>query len=131
VLCVAAPLLAPYDPLAQDLNNALAGPSVRHLLGADTLGRDVLSRLLYGGRRSILSIVEAIVSVLALGVPLGVAAGYVGRWFDRTVTRVAEVFMAVPAIILILVVLAVLPDNENAAMLTLGVLGAPGVFRVV
>jgi peptide/nickel transport system permease protein len=131
VLCVAAPLLAPYDPLAQDLNSALAGPSAHHWLGADTLGRDVLSRLLYGGRRSILSIVEAIASVLVLGVPLGVAAGYVGRWFDRTATRVAEVFMAVPAIILILVVLAVLPDNENAAMLTLGVLGAPGVFRVV
>jgi peptide/nickel transport system permease protein len=131
VACVAAPLLAPFDPRAQDLGNVLAGPSGHHLLGTDTLGRDVLSRLLYGGRRSMLSIVEAIVSVLVLGVPSGVAAGYAGRWFDRTATRVAEAFMAVPAIILILVVLAAMPDNENAAMFTLGVLGAPGVFRVV
>ncbi len=131
VVCAAAPLLVPFDPRAQDLNHALASPSGTHWLGTDSLGRDVLSRLMYGGRRSMVSILEAIVSVLVLGVPLGVVAGYAGRWFDRAATRVAEAFMAVPAIVLILVVLAVFPDNENAAMFTLGVLGAPGVFRVV
>jgi peptide/nickel transport system permease protein len=131
VVCVAAPLLAPFGPRVQDLDHALASPSATHWLGTDSLGRDVLSRLLYGGRRSMLSILEAIVSVLVMGVPLGVVAGYAGRWFDRAATRVAEAFMAVPAIVLILVVLAVFPDNENAAMFTLGVLGAPGVFRVV
>ena len=109
----------------------LSGPGARHLLGTDTLGRDVLSRLLFGGRRSMLSIVEAVAAVLLLGVPLGVIAGYAGGWTDRAITRVAEVFVAVPAIILVLVTLALIPQNEDAAMLVLGVLGAPGVLRVV
>jgi peptide/nickel transport system permease protein len=129
--CIAAPLIAPYGPLVQDLNNVLSGPGARHLLGTDTLGRDVLSRLLFGGRRSMLSIVEAVAAVLLLGVPLGVVAGYAGGWTDRMITRVAEVFVAVPAIILVLVTLALIPQNEDAAMLVLGVLGAPGVLRVV
>jgi peptide/nickel transport system permease protein len=129
--CVLAPLIAPYGPLDQDLNNVLSGPGAQHLLGTDTLGRDVLSRLLFGGRRSMLSIVEAVTAVLLLGVPLGVIAGYVGGWTDRVITRGAEVFVAVPAIILVLVTLALVPENENAAMLVLGVLGAPGVLRVV
>ena len=129
--CIVAPLIAPYGPLDQDLGNVLSGPGGRHLLGTDTLGRDVLSRLLFGGRRSMLSIVEAVAAVLLLGVPLGVIAGYAGGWTDRTITRVAEVFVAVPAIILVLVTLALIPQNEDAAMLALGVLGAPGVLRVV
>ena len=113
--CILAPLIAPYGPLDQDLNNVLSGPSAQHLLGTDTLGRDVLSRLLFGGRRSMLSIVEAVAAVLLLGVPLGVIAGYVGGWTDRVITRGAEVFVAVPAIILVLVTLALVPENENAA----------------
>jgi peptide/nickel transport system permease protein len=129
--CILAPLIAPYGPLDQDLNNVLSGPGGQHLLGTDTLGRDVLSRLLFGGRRSMLSIVEAVAAVLLLGVPLGVIAGYAGGWTDRVITRIAEVFVAVPAIILVLVTLALVPENEDAAMLVLGVLGAPGVLRVV
>ncbi len=129
--CILAPLIAPHGPLDQDLTNVLSGPSSQHLLGTDTLGRDVLSRLLFGGRRSMLSIVEAVAAVLLLGVPLGMVAGYAGGWTDRVITRIAEVFVAVPAIILVLVTLALVPQNEDAAMLVLGVLGAPGVLRVV
>jgi len=73
---ILAPLLAPYDPHAQDLTNVLDGPTTHHLLGTDTLGRDVLSKLLYGGRRSLLSVVEAVAVVVLLGVPLGLLAGY-------------------------------------------------------
>jgi len=131
IACVLAPLIAPYSPFDQDLNNVLSGPGAQHLLGTDTLGRDVLSRLLFGGRRSMLSMVEAVAAVLLLGVPLGVIAGYRGGWADRVITRVAEVLVAVPAIILVLVTLALVPQNEDAAMLVLGVLGAPGVLRVV
>ena len=131
VACVLAPLIAPYSPYDQDLSNVLSGPGAQHLLGTDTLGRDVLSRLLFGGRRSMLSMVEAVAAVLILGVPLGVIAGYRGGWTDRVITRVAEVLVAVPAIILVLVTLALVPQNEDAAMLVLGVLGAPGVLRVV
>ena len=128
---ILAPWLAPYDPRAQDLTNVLAGPSVHHLLGTDTLGRDVLSKLLYGGRRSLLSIVEGVAVVVALGVPLGLLAGYRGGWTDQLLARLAETVLAIPAIIFVLVVLAVVPHNEDVAMLTFGLLGIPVMFRVV
>jgi peptide/nickel transport system permease protein len=129
--CAAAPLIAPDNPGTQDLTNVLSGPSAHHLLGTDTLGRDVLSRLLYGGRRSLLSVAEGLAVVLALGVPLGLAAGYRGGGADRALSRGAEMVMAIPPIIIILVVLAVLPGDENAAMLVFGLLGAPSMLRVV
>ncbi|MFK0113019.1 dipeptide/oligopeptide/nickel ABC transporter permease/ATP-binding protein [Streptomyces sp. NPDC091217] len=129
--CLFAPVVAPYGPGEQDLSDVLSGPTAQHLLGTDTLGRDVLSRLLFGGRRSLISIVEAISAVLVLGVPVGLAAGYTGRWFDAIATRVAEILLAIPAIMIVLVALAAFPRNEHVAMITLGVLGAPGVFRVV
>ena len=129
--CLFAPLIAPYNPATQDLANVLSGPTAHHLLGTDTLGRDVLSRLLYGGRRSLLSVAEGLLVVLALGVPLGLAAGYRGGGADRALSRGAEMIMAIPPIIIILVVLAVVPGNENAAMLVFGLLGAPSMLRVV
>jgi peptide/nickel transport system permease protein len=129
--CAAAPLVAPGNPGAQHLTDVLSGPAPRHLLGTDTLGRDVLSRLLYGGRRSLLSVAEGMAVVLALGVPLGLAAGYRGGRADRALSRGAEMVMAIPPIIIILVVLAVVPGNENAAMLVFGLLGAPAMLRVV
>ncbi|HEY5395006.1 MAG TPA: dipeptide/oligopeptide/nickel ABC transporter permease/ATP-binding protein [Trebonia sp.] len=129
--CVAAALIAPDNPGTQDLTDVLSGPSAHHLLGTDTLGRDVLSRLLYGGQRSLLSVAEGLAVVLALGVPLGLAAGYRGGGPDRALSRGAEMVMAIPPIIIILVVLAVIPGSENAAMLVFGLLGAPSMLRVV
>jgi peptide/nickel transport system permease protein len=129
--CVAAPLIAPYNPAAQDLNDVLSGPSASHLLGSDNLGRDVLSELLYGGRRSLLSVAEGVAVVLVLGVPLGLAAGYRGGAADRALSTGAEMVMAIPPIIFILVVLAVVPGDEDAAMLVFGLLGAPSMLRVV
>jgi peptide/nickel transport system permease protein len=129
--CAAAPLIAPDNPGTQDLANVLSGPTAHHLLGTDTLGRDVLSRLQFGGRRSLLSVAEGLAVVLALGVPLGLTAGYRGGWADRALSRGSEMVMAIPPIIFILVVLAVVPGNENAAMLVFGLLGAPSMLRVV
>lgn len=129
--CIGAPLIAPYDPQAQELSAVLEGPSGRHLLGTDSLGRDVLSRLLFGGQRSLLSVAEGLAVVLALGIPLGLVAGYVGGWVDRLVAGVGEMLMAIPVIIFILVVLAVRPGDLDAAMLVFGLLGVPVVMRVV
>jgi peptide/nickel transport system permease protein len=129
--CIAAPLIAPDNPQTQDLASTLSGPTAHHWLGTDSLGRDVLSRLLYGGRRSLLSVAEGLAVVLVLGVPLGLAAGYRGGGADRALSRTAEMVMAIPPIIIILVVLAVVPGNENAAMLVFGLLGAPSMLRVV
>ena len=126
-----APLLAPYQPEDQDLTHVLSGPSGSHWLGTGTLGRDVLSRLLYGGRVTLLGVVISCAIYLAVGVPLGLVAGYLGGWVDRLVVRLADVVYSVPVIIVLLVVVAIFPGNESAAMVVLGLLGAPGLARIV
>lgn len=126
-----APLVAPYDPNAQDLLHTYSGPNGQHLLGTDNLGRDILSRLLYGGRVSLLGVAEAVIVLLALGVTAGVVAGYSGGWFERVVLWLADLTLALPAIIILLVVLTVFGRSETAAMIALGILGSPGLMRVV
>ncbi|MBX6389586.1 MAG: ABC transporter permease, partial [Frankia sp.] len=127
----AAPLLAPADPVAVDLDHVLSGPSAEHLLGADMLGRDVLSRLLHGGRASLLGVAQAVATMVVIGVPLGLAAGFAGGWLDRVVTVFTDVVLAIPVVLTLLVVLAVFEANQTAAMVALGVLGTPTMARVV
>jgi peptide/nickel transport system permease protein len=129
--CCAAPLIAPYDPLAQDLAAANSLPSAAHLLGADTLGRDLLSRLLYGGQITLLGAVIAVAVFTMLGLPLGLMAGYFRGALDAVLTRIVEVLFAVPVIVIVLVVLAVFSSSLSAAMITIGVLGFGSLFRVV
>jgi peptide/nickel transport system permease protein len=129
--CVLAPLIAPYAPLAEDLTHVQAGPSAAHLLGTDELGRDVVSRLLYGGRLTLLGVVECVVVLLIISLPAGLAAGYLGGWVDRGVSAAADLLLSVPAIIVVLAVLAVFGSSMTAAMVTFGVLGSAGVIRVV
>jgi peptide/nickel transport system permease protein len=131
VAVLAAGLLAPYGPLDQDLHHVFALPSGRHWLGTDNLGRDVLSRLLYGGRVSLVGVTEALLTVLIVGVPAGLIAGYRGGRLDAVVVRLTDIVLAIPVIIILLVVLAIFPQNETAAMITLGFLGAPSIMRVV
>jgi oligopeptide/dipeptide ABC transporter ATP-binding protein len=130
VAVLTARLLAPYGPLEQDLHHVFALPSGRHWLGTDNLGRDVLSRLLYGGRVSLLGAGEALAAVMIVGVPAGLIAGYRGGWVDAVVVRLTDIVLAIPVIVILLVVLAIFPQNETAAMITLGILGAPGIMRV-
>ena len=129
--CLLASWVAPYDPLTQDLGQAYAGPSGAHWLGADQLGRDILSRLLHGGRTSLSVTAIAVVVYLVLGVLLGVVAGYLGGWADRALMRIADLFQAMPAIIVLLVVLGIYSHNEIAAMIALGALASAGLARVV
>ena len=132
VVCAAcAGWLAPYDPLEQDLASVLAGPSGAHLLGTDDLGRDVLSRLVHGAQPSLTGVAVAVVTLLVLALPLGVLAGYRGGAVDAVISRTSEVVLALPVILILFAVLAVRPHDTTAAMVTLGVLGAPGVLRVV
>jgi peptide/nickel transport system permease protein len=127
----AAPLLAPYSPNAEDLTHVLAGPSGPHWLGTDQLGRDVTSRLLYGGRSSLIDVLVATGTFLALGVPIGLLAGFLGGTFDRIASRVAEVLFALPAIVILLVIVAIFPNDDPVTMVTLGVIASPGLFRVI
>lgn len=120
-----------YGPLEQDLGSVLSGPSGAHLLGTDGLGRDLLSRLLFGGRSTLLAVAEALVVYLLLGVTLGLLAGYLGGRVDRLITWTADLMFALPGIIIVLVVLSVFPGNLHAAMITFGVLGSPGLVRIL
>ncbi|MER5943535.1 dipeptide/oligopeptide/nickel ABC transporter permease/ATP-binding protein [Streptomyces sp. NPDC001928] len=131
VATLAAPAVSAHGPLDQDLGHALAGPSGHHLLGTDNLGRDLLSRLLYGGRSTLLAVAEALAVFLLIGVTSGLAAGFLRGWVDWLVTRTADLLFALPGIIIVLVVLSVFPGNLHAAMITFGVLGSPGITRVL
>jgi peptide/nickel transport system permease protein len=126
-----AGILAPYDPLQQDLPAALAGPSAEHWLGTDTLGRDVLSRLLHGGQPALAGVALALVVFTVCGVTLGILAGYLGGWVDRCVGIVVDMFMALPNMIIILAVLAVFSQSQTASMITLGVLASGNLIRIV
>ncbi len=131
VASIAAPLFAPYGPYNQNLLAANAGPSAAHLLGTDELGRDLFSRLLYGGRITFLGVGEAVGTVLLLGVPSGLAAGYLGGRVDRWIGNWVDLLLSVPNIIIVLAVLAIFGSNQDAAMVATGAIGAAGVTRVV
>jgi len=131
VAAIAAPVTAPYGATSTDLTRVLSGPTGAHLLGTDSLGRDVLSRLMYGGQISLLGVGQAVVTVLALGVPVGLLAGFVGGWVDRLIAAIVDVALAIPGLVVLLVVLAIFGSNQTAAMLALGVLASPGFARVV
>ena len=122
--------IAPYPLGKQDLRNVLSGPSSAHWLGSDTLGRDLLSQILYSIRPSLVATVEALVVFLCVGVVFGITAGYVGGAVDAAISRVVELVQSIPAIIMILVVLGVFPSNVLAAMVALGVLASTGLVRV-
>lgn len=131
VLAATAGQVSPYDPVSQDLHAALRPPGPGHLLGTDGFGRDVLSRILFGSRISLtLGFVSVGISV-ALGLPLGLFAGYVGGKAEATVMRAMDVLLAFPGILLILVVVAVLGLGLTNAMIAIGIASVPVYVRVV
>lgn len=116
---VAAPLLAPHDPLAVDPTRPLAGPSAAHLLGTDNLGRDLLSRLLYGSRQSIGTAAVAAVVVITLGVSVGLLAGLRAGWLDGLIMRFVDGLLAFPSLILALAIAGTLGGGLTSVMLGL------------
>lgn len=131
IAVILAPVLAPANPLEQDLLGILQGPSAAHWLGTDDLGRDVLSRMLFGGRQTLLGVVQAVAVFVAVGVSLGLIAGMSDGWADTLVTRIGEILLSVPAFIILLVMLSIVPGNMTVAMVSLGVMTSPLVTRVV
>jgi peptide/nickel transport system permease protein len=130
VLTAFGSVLAPYDPVHQDVAQLLRGPSAHHLLGTDYLGRDVLSRLMAGTRLSVLSALEAVVVGLVLGATTGLASVFLGRAFDYLSNRVNDTLMTLPPIVFAISVTAVLGNRLVQAMFAVGVLLAPIFFRV-
>jgi peptide/nickel transport system permease protein len=123
--------ISSYDPLDQDLLAIKQLPSAEHLLGTDALGRDILSRLLYGTAPSLVGVAQALAVVSLIGVLLGLSAGYFGGWWDRLVVQYVSLLQAIPIIVVLLSVLSIFGQSMTAAMVTLGILGSAGVSRVV
>ncbi|WP_017584901.1 dipeptide/oligopeptide/nickel ABC transporter permease/ATP-binding protein [Nocardiopsis ganjiahuensis] len=131
VLVVFAPLFTAHDPNAADLKDAFGAPGGGHLLGFDSSGRDVWSRLLHGGRNTLGGALLAVAVALAVGVPTGLAAGYYGGWFDSVSNWWVNLVMALPAMVVLLATRAVLGTTVWVLMVVLGVLVAPGFYRLV
>jgi peptide/nickel transport system permease protein len=127
VAAIFAPLIAPYNPTAENLSVAYQLPSAHHWLGTDEFGRDLLSRIIYGGRVSLLGSAEATGVFVAIGLTLGLLSGYLGGVVESVVAWIADVSFALPQIIVVLAVLSILSDSTTAAMIVLGILGAPAL----
>ncbi len=131
LLAVAAPYLAPYDPFAINVEKVLTPPSFEHPCGTDLLGRDVLSRLIYGARISLEVGVLAVGISLAIGVVLGALAGYFGSWVDGLISRLIDIMLCFPTIFLILAVIAYLEPSIVNIMIVIGLTSWMGVARLV
>ncbi len=127
---VFAPLLATHPPAAQSLSDRLQGFSSVHWLGTDDLGRDVYSRMLYAGRVSLVAAVQATLVGVLLGVPIGLVAGYFRGLVDSVSSRVADAVMSIPALLLALAIVGILEPNLTSAMIAIGIVYAPRLFRV-
>lgn len=125
-----ASLIAPHDPIETDFANKLKGPSKSHLLGTDHLGRDILSRIIFGSRISIVTGVGSAIISLILGGLIGLLAGYYGRWFDYIIMRLMDLMMAFPYLLLALLIIATLGSGTLKVILTIGIVYIPVFARI-
>jgi peptide/nickel transport system permease protein len=131
IVAALAPVLSPYDPLKGGLGNRLRAPSAAHWLGTDELGRDLLSRVLYGARITAQIQVAAVGLALVLGTALGLAAGYVRGSVDQTIMRLMDILMAFPGIFLALAIIAALGTGLSNVIIATGIFLVPQFARVV
>ena len=131
IMAVAAPLIAGHDPIAIDLVRSLEGPSGAHWFGTDIQGRDVFARLVYGARVSLTVGIASQMIALALGVALGLVAGYYGRITDEIVMRLADVTLAFPTLLLLIALVAALQPSLTIVFLVIGLVGWAGMARLV
>ncbi len=125
-----APLIAPYDPIATSWSAVRKAPSAMHWMGTDENGRDVLARVIFGARASMLAGVVSVLIAAGIGVPSGLLAGFAGGWIDAVLSRIVDAMLACPFLILAIALAAFLgPDLKNA-MIAIGVTAAPVFMRV-
>ncbi|MEU9360349.1 ABC transporter permease [Streptomyces sp. NPDC048301] len=125
-----APLISPYEPAQPDFQNVLAEPSAAHWLGTDDLGRDQLSRIFYGARASMQVGLLAVVLAFLVGVPLGLLAGYYGRFADTAVSRLTDTMLAFPFLVLAVGLAAILGPSLTNATIAIGISQIPAVIRI-
>ena len=131
LMAIFAPLIAPYDPLQQNLLDKFAPPSREHLLGQDELGRDILSRIIYGARISLTAGLASVAIATGVGTIIGVVSGYFGRLPDSVLMRLMDVLLAFPSILLAIVIVSILGPSLTNAMLAIGIVFIPQIARVV
>jgi peptide/nickel transport system permease protein len=130
VLAVCAPWIAPQDPIATSWSAVRKAPSAQHWFGTDEIGRDVLSRVIWGTRASLLAGVTSVSISLLIGVPIGLAAGFLGGWVDAAISRLTDAFLACPFLILAIALAAFLGPSLSNAMVAIGVSAAPIFVRL-
>ena len=132
VLAIFAPLIVPHDPIEQNISIRKSPPFTEdHLLGTDELGRDMLSRLIYGARLSMIIGIIAVGIAMVGGVAIGTISGYYGGWFDRIVMRLVDIMLAFPYVLLTIVIVAVLGPSLTNAMIAIGISQLPRYVRLV
>jgi peptide/nickel transport system permease protein len=129
-LALFAPWLAPQDPIATDWGAIRQAPSAAHWFGTDEIGRDVFARVVWGTRASLLAGVVSVSISLLLGVPIGLAAGFVGGWVDALISRITDAFLACPFLILAIALAAFLGPSLTNAMIAIGVSATPIFVRL-
>jgi peptide/nickel transport system permease protein len=129
-LAVFAPWLAPQDPIVTDWGAIRQAPSAAHWFGTDEIGRDVFARVVWGTRASLLAGVVSVSISLLLGVPIGLAAGFVGGWVDALISRITDAFLACPFLILAIALAAFLGPSLTNAMIAIGVSATPIFVRL-
>lgn len=126
-----APIVAPVPPEQTDLRAVRQPPSMEHPLGTDLIGRDVLSRVVYGGRVSIAVGLTAVLIFMTIGTLLGSIAGYYGGWIDSLIMRITDTFMAFPVLVILISIVAIVGPGLRNAMIAIGLISWTGVARLV
>lgn len=130
VLAVIAPLIAPFDPF-ESVGDFTKAPDGKFLLGTDDVGRDVLTRLIYGSRVSLIVGIGSVIIYAIIGITLGLVSGFFGGFVDAVIMRITEVFMAYPRFMIILVIVSVIGPNMWTVMFVMGFMGWPPICRLV
>ena len=131
LVALLAPVIAPHSPESIDSGRVLAGPTLAHPFGSDSLGRDVLSRVLFAFRSSLSVSIGAVAVALAVGIPLGTVAGYFRGWTDALLMRPVDLLLAFPALLLALSLIAIVGPGRIVAMLAIAAIYLPIIARVV
>jgi peptide/nickel transport system permease protein len=129
-IAILAPMIVPYDPIATSWTAIRKAPSMAHWMGTDENGRDVLSRVIFGARASLLAGVVSVVIAAGIGVPAGLLAGFAGGWIDVVLSRIVDAMLACPFLILAIALAAFLGPDLTNAMIAIGVSTAPRFMRV-
>jgi peptide/nickel transport system permease protein len=130
IAALIAPWLAPFDPIAQDIGQRLSPPTLIHLLGTDGLGRDILSRLIYGTRPTLALVALVMILTVPIGLTVGIVAGYCGGWIERVLMGVTDVVMAFPTLVLALAFVGVMGPGLINSAVALALTGWPAYARL-